>query len=74
MTGPVVKCNVANCAYWTAGNRCSADEILVEIDAHATKDYDVEASGELSADALHKDKAENTAETCCHTFKPKESK
>ncbi|MGO4887191.1 DUF1540 domain-containing protein [Anaerobacillus sp. MEB173] len=71
MERPVVKCNVSNCTYWGEGNNCFAESILVEIDSHANKDYDVEMSGELVGDANHEDKAESVAQTCCHTFKPK---
>ncbi|MCQ6266241.1 DUF1540 domain-containing protein [Fictibacillus sp. WQ 8-8] len=69
---PTVKCNVANCTYWGEGNNCVADAILVEIDKHANNRYDMEASGDLSGDANHKDNADKPAETCCHTFKRKQ--
>ncbi|WP_245628027.1 DUF1540 domain-containing protein [Shouchella shacheensis] len=67
MSKTMVKCNVANCTFWKSGNRCGADEILVEIDAHAHIDFDTEASSELSV--KHEDKAKKSAETCCHTFR-----
>ncbi|MFC0558079.1 DUF1540 domain-containing protein [Halalkalibacter alkalisediminis] len=72
MANPIVKCNVANCTFWGDGNRCQADSILVEIDAHANRDYNMEAGEEFYEKAEHKDKAQEIKETCCHTFRPKE--
>jgi hypothetical protein len=66
---PIVKCNVANCTYWEQGNNCSADSILVEVDGHANKDYEVTSSGELLGNADHQDESSNVAGTCCHTFR-----
>ncbi|TLS36289.1 DUF1540 domain-containing protein [Pseudalkalibacillus caeni] len=67
---PTVKCNVSNCNYWAEGNNCSADAILVEIDSHAEHPYKIQG-GELEGEAKHKDEADKTAETCCHTFELK---
>lgn len=64
---PIVNCHVANCAHWSDGNKCGADEILVQTDAH--EDYSTELSNELSSD--EPEYAGESAETCCHTFKPK---
>ncbi|WP_100372424.1 DUF1540 domain-containing protein [Bacillus sp. FJAT-45037] len=71
MANPIVKCNVANCTFWGEGNRCQADSILVEIDSHSDKNFHMEAGSEPYADALHRDAADQSAETCCHTFRPK---
>jgi hypothetical protein len=65
---PIVKCNVANCAYWEQGNNCSADSILVEVDKHANKDYQI-TNGELVGSADHQDESSSNAGTCCHTFR-----
>lgn len=65
-----VKCSVANCSYWEQGNRCSANEIMVDIDKHAEVDYGSEFSGSLGSN--HKDTAPESSLTCCHTFKLKE--
>ncbi|MEO3947421.1 DUF1540 domain-containing protein [Gorillibacterium sp. CAU 1737] len=67
---PIVKCSVANCQYWGQGNNCQADAIMIEIDQHADAKFDAEFAGE-SFDSEHKDHAANSANTCCHTFKPK---
>lgn len=67
---PQVKCSVSNCAYWSQGNNCSADMIMIDIDKHANKKFDAEFAGE-SFDTEHTDHAMNTKDTCCHTFKPK---
>lgn len=68
---PIVKCNVSNCEYWADGNQCAADAILVEIDSHASNDYQMTATGGLIGMAAHMDEAQEAAETCCHTFEPK---
>lgn len=70
---PQVKCSVANCEYWAQGNLCSADEIMVEIDAHANANYNEEFAGEYGQNADHQDHASTSSETCCLTFKPKQS-
>lgn len=65
-----VACSVSNCSYWGEGNRCAAQEIAIEIDAHAGRG----TGGEEFADELfggHRDHAEDSATTCCLTFKPK---
>lgn len=68
---PQVKCSVANCVYWEEGNNCSADMIMVEIDAHANANFKAEFAGEYGHDSEHKDQATTSSQTCCHTFKPK---
>ncbi|WP_223070260.1 DUF1540 domain-containing protein [Paenibacillus caui] len=68
---PIVKCSVANCHYWGEQNVCKADLIMIDIDKHASAHYREEYAGE-AFDTEHRDYAENSAATCCHTFKPKE--
>lgn len=70
MEKPAVNCTVSNCKFWENGNKCVADSILIEIDAHANRDYDVEA-GTLVGEDQHRDRANAIASTCCHTFTPK---
>lgn len=74
---PQVNCSVSNCTFWEQGNKCAAEEILVEIDAHARQNLSVEFAGEYGGgddtDTHHKDKASTSSETCCLTFKPKKS-
>lgn len=65
-----VKCSVSNCSFWAQGNRCSAEQIMVEIDKHANADYKTEFAGGLGSD--HRDRAPDASVTCCHTFKAKE--
>lgn len=64
-----VKCSVSNCTFWDEGNRCGADQIDIEIDGHAHVNLKEEFGEELGE---HKDRAKQSAATCCHTFKPKE--
>ncbi|NEW05225.1 DUF1540 domain-containing protein [Paenibacillus sp. SYP-B3998] len=70
---PDVKCAVANCEYWTQGNRCNANSIMIEVDQHATANYKEEFAGE-SFGSDHQDAANKAASTCCHTFEFKKSK
>jgi len=65
-----VICSVSNCAYWAKGNRCSAEEIMVDIDRRARADYGSEFAE--SFDTQRQEKAADSAATCCHTFRPKE--
>ncbi|MDA8354393.1 MAG: DUF1540 domain-containing protein [Firmicutes bacterium] len=68
---PEVKCSVASCVYWDTGNNCGADAIMVEIDEHADRKFQETINGE-PVDTTHQDySAKQSAETCCHTFKPK---
>lgn len=67
---PIVKCSVSNCTYWGDKNVCQADLIMIDIDSHASRDYKAEFAGE-SFDTAHRDVAESSSATCCHTFKPK---
>ncbi|MBM7565669.1 DUF1540 domain-containing protein [Paenibacillus sacheonensis] len=66
-----VSCSVANCSFWGEGNQCGADKIMVDIDRHANVDFDSEFAEEHFGHD-HQDKADNSASTCCQTFKPKE--
>jgi hypothetical protein len=73
MATPIVNCSVSNCKFWDEGNKCGADTILIEIDAHANKDYDMEA-GTMIGEDQHRDKAPSVDATCCHTFRPRDGK
>ncbi|ALS27319.1 DUF1540 domain-containing protein [Paenibacillus cisolokensis] len=61
-----VLCTVANCTFWGEGNKCNADSILIDLDKHASENYDSEFAKEL-----HQEIAEESSATCCHTFRPK---
>ncbi|MED5020344.1 DUF1540 domain-containing protein [Paenibacillus chibensis] len=65
----IVKCSVSNCNYWGEQNVCKAEQILIEIDKHASAKYSEEFGSEHFAE--HKDYANNSSATCCLTFKPK---
>ncbi len=67
----MVKCSVANCEYWAQGNRCGADQIMIEIDQHAG--FTEEFAGEDFND-VHQDTASSSRVTCCKTFEPKKRK
>ncbi|WP_274363276.1 DUF1540 domain-containing protein [Paenibacillus thermotolerans] len=69
---PQVKCSVSNCEYWDKGNKCGADLIMIDIDKHAKMNFNAEFAGE-SFDSQHKDSANSSSSTCCHTFKEKKA-
>ncbi len=69
---PEVKCSVANCTYWSEGNNCKANAIMIDIDQHAGAQFNAEFAGE-SYDTEHQDKASKSSATCCHTFELKRS-
>lgn len=61
-----IHCSVQNCHYWSKGNRCQADKILVTADtvgASQPESYDVEMAAEISPTP-----AESCMQTCCKTF------
>jgi hypothetical protein len=70
---PEVKCSVANCEYWSQGNNCHADMIMIDIDKHSNMNFNEEFAGE-AYDSVHQDGASKAANTCCHTFEPKKNK
>lgn len=59
---------MSNCTYWEEGNRCVADKITIEIDAHSKKNWDEEFAVEFGR---HKEKAPDSSATCCLTFRPR---
>jgi hypothetical protein len=65
-----VKCSVSNCNYWEQGNNCNAKQILIEVDKHASVDYNSEFASDMNA--THQDHAQNVQSTCCHTFEAKQ--
>lgn len=67
---PEVYCSVANCYFWENGNLCGADAIMVEVDQHAERHFNEEIGGEM-VNTTHQDHAHDSADTCCHTFRPK---
>jgi hypothetical protein len=67
---PEVKCSVSNCNYWSKGNNCAADVVMIEVDQHATAKFNAEFAGE-SFDTEHQDRAIRVKDTCCHTFEQK---
>ncbi|MEX1030523.1 MAG: DUF1540 domain-containing protein [Paenibacillaceae bacterium] len=69
---PNVTCSVANCEYWATDNKCGADMIMIDIDAHATKKFNTEFAGE-GFDTEHQDHTNSSSNTCCHTFKRKQA-
>lgn len=69
---PDVKCSVANCHYWTEGNNCTADAIMVDVDPQVDRRFNEEI-GRETAETNHREySARRFADTCCHTFRMKE--
>ncbi|MFS1513505.1 DUF1540 domain-containing protein [Chengkuizengella sp. SCS-71B] len=67
---PQVKCSVANCEYWAAGNNCVAEKINIDVDEHANMNFNEEFAKE-NFNSNHQDIASRESNTCCHTFKKK---
>ncbi|QOR68666.1 DUF1540 domain-containing protein [Cytobacillus suaedae] len=65
-----VSCSISNCTFYGEGNVCRAEKIMVDLDRHSS--YDSEFGEELGYKD-HIDEAAKSAQTCCRTFKPKES-
>jgi len=66
-----ISCIVSSCGYWSKGNKCQADHILVTTDAFSAivkDDVDYEMSKEIAPE-----KAEGSPDTCCKTYKPRNS-
>ena len=64
---PEVRCTVSNCHYWSDGNVCAAEAILVISDEALPRigKHDEEI-GEIGQTPARVSK-----ETCCYTFRPK---
>lgn len=60
---PDVNCTVDNCKYWSSGNLCSAQQIIIQNDEEGGFTPNAELSN-LSATP-----ADSIDETCCQTFK-----
>ncbi|NLO88806.1 MAG: DUF1540 domain-containing protein [Clostridia bacterium] len=71
MANQNIMCTISSCHYWTQGNRCNAEEILVTSDAMAQKQPDsIDAP---RAEALQAVSANSSMEACCKTFVHKNS-
>jgi len=63
-----VHCTISNCHYWTNGNYCDADKILVTSDSLAAREPDsVDAP---QASTLEQTPTDDCMSTCCKTFVP----
>ena len=58
-----VKCEVDTCHYWAQGNKCNAEEILVN--------YNFQTTGRSYVEFGMIEKKNTTDATCCETFRPK---
>ena len=65
----LVNCSVSNCHFWGEANLCQAEKIVIEIDAHASRNLNEEFGEEYFNN--HQDNARTSSATCCLTFKPK---
>lgn len=62
---PDVNCTVDNCEYWTQGNLCSAQQIVIQNDEGGG------FSPNSKLDNLKATPADSVDDTCCQTFKQK---
>lgn len=63
---PDVNCTVDNCQYWTSGNLCEAQQIVIQNDEDGGFSPNAKLK-ELAATPA----AQNEDDTCCQTFKMK---
>ncbi len=66
-----IHCSVSNCHYWTQGNICQANEILVTTDQVGNAQPDSWDAPQASA--APPTPAQSCMETCCKTFAAKGS-
>ncbi|MHB8926619.1 MAG: DUF1540 domain-containing protein [Bacillota bacterium] len=67
---PGVKCTIDNCHYWSPGNECVANQILITNDATAAKlpdRYDAQQV-ESIVSTMGETPAGTCMDTCCKTF------
>lgn len=68
-----VTCRVSNCNFWENGNKCNAEEIMIELDSHASPSVHEEfAEGDFGQLNPSEEEASQSSATCCLTFRPKE--
>jgi hypothetical protein len=63
-----VSCTVVNCTFHAKGNICGADKITIDMDSQSK--FDTEFAEEFSIEG-RSEEANQSADTCCKTFKPK---
>lgn len=62
---PDVNCTVDNCTYWTNGNLCKAQQIVIQNDEEGG------FSQNSKLNELKATPADSNDDTCCQTFKVK---
>lgn len=63
-----VKCTVSDCFFHAKGNVCGAEKIEINMDKQNIKNRESEFASEF---LFSPNKAADSADTCCQTFKPK---
>ena len=64
-----VSCSISNCTFHAEGNICGADKIKIDMENQSK--YDTEFSQEFDDFTDRTEVANQSADTCCKTFKPK---
>ncbi len=64
---PSVHCTVNTCSYWENGNRCNANNIVIQSDQEGG------FSPNAQLNSLKATPVNGTEETCCQTFKNAQS-
>lgn len=62
MANERIRCTVDTCRFWSSGNRCEADTIMVANDAD-------QAGGRLEAGVAGGGQANDASQTKCDTFR-----
>ena len=63
-----VSCSISNCTFHAEGNICGADKITIDMENQSK--YDTEFSQEFDDFKSRTEEANQSADTCCKTFKP----
>ena len=66
-----VSCTISNCKFYKEGNVCGAEKILVDHSNNAQSGRNTEFATDFDVQHLLEEKANNSVETCCQTFEPK---
>lgn len=64
-----IRCSISNCHYWSQGNVCSADQILVTSQSMAQtmpENMDAPMASQIAETPVH-----TSRDSCCKTFTSK---
>lgn len=68
-----VRCTIDSCAFWSQGDRCHAQEILITSDAVGRRAGSATTSQQINSivETEGQTPVQTCVETCCKTFEPR---